>query len=58
MWLKDLLPQKLPNARVMTFCYKATVLGNTSIAGVRDNARMLLERLLDEREDNVRYSKL
>jgi len=53
MWLKDLLPQELPNARIMTFGYAATVLGNTSTAGVRDNARSLTQLLQDEREDNV-----
>jgi len=37
----------------MSFGYNATVFGNTSVAGVRENARMLLELLRDKREDNV-----
>lgn len=53
MWLKDLLLPKLPNAHVMTFGYNADTSGSTSIGGVRDNARKLLELLKDEREDNV-----
>ncbi|KAK3317309.1 Alpha/Beta hydrolase protein [Cercophora scortea] len=51
MWLRDLLPYKLPNARVMTFGYNASVIGNTSVAGVRENARRLLSLLRDKREE-------
>lgn len=50
MWLRDLLPVKLPYVRVMTFGYRAEVLGNTSVAGVRDNARRLLVLLKNKRE--------
>jgi hypothetical protein len=52
MWLRDLLPQKVPNARVMTFGYNADIIANTSIAGIRDNARKLLSTLRDKREDD------
>ncbi|KAK3689030.1 Alpha/Beta hydrolase protein, partial [Podospora appendiculata] len=51
MWLRDLLPYKLPNARVMSFGYNASVIGNTSVAGVRENARRLLSLLRDKREE-------
>ncbi|EJT74178.1 hypothetical protein GGTG_08023 [Gaeumannomyces tritici R3-111a-1] len=50
LWLSDLLPHKLPRTRVMTFGYNASVVGNTSVAGVRDNARYLLNSLRDKRE--------
>ncbi|CZR62802.1 uncharacterized protein PAC_12699 [Phialocephala subalpina] len=52
LWLKDLLPHRIPNARVMTFSYMATIIGNASVGGIRDNARALLGLLTDEREDN------
>lgn len=52
LWLKDLLPHQIPNARVMTFSYMATIFGNTSVGGIRDNARALLGLLADQREDN------
>ena len=50
MWLRDLLPTKLPNARVMTFQYDAGVFGS-SAEGVRGNARKLVALLRDSRED-------
>ncbi|RYP52067.1 hypothetical protein DL768_002750 [Monosporascus sp. mg162] len=52
LWLKDLLPTKLPGARVMTFGYEASVIGNTSVHGVRENAKKLLAAVRDRREDN------
>jgi hypothetical protein len=56
LWLKDLLPHKMPNVNVMTFGYNASVFGNTSVAGVRENSRMLLGLLRDKREDYVGLS--
>jgi triacylglycerol esterase/lipase EstA (alpha/beta hydrolase family) len=50
-WPKDLLPKKQPQTRVMTFGYSADIYQNNSIAGIRDIARALLARLIDERED-------
>ncbi|KAK3314381.1 Alpha/Beta hydrolase protein [Apodospora peruviana] len=50
-WLNELLPHRIPRARVMTFGYNASVFGNTSIAGIRDNARSLLSHLQDGREE-------
>jgi len=35
----------------MTFGYNANIYGNTSIAGIRDNAMRLLAALRDKRED-------
>jgi hypothetical protein len=36
----------------MTFGYNADVRGNTSTAGIKDNARSVLTHLFDEREDD------
>ncbi|KAK4032074.1 Alpha/Beta hydrolase protein [Parachaetomium inaequale] len=51
-WLNDHLLYKLPRTRVMTFGYNASIVGNTSVAGIRDNARKLLTLLRDKREDD------
>ena len=48
-WPKDLLPDKQPFTRVLSFGYEANIYGNTSLAGIRGNARMLLSRLSDHR---------
>lgn len=53
MWLRDLLPQKLPNYHTMTFRYDATNVGNMSAHGVRENARKLIRLLRNKRGDNV-----
>ena len=53
MWLKDLLPEKLPGARIMTFGYDATLVGNTSTGGVQSNAGVLLADLKYAREGYV-----
>ncbi|KAK4241992.1 hypothetical protein C8A03DRAFT_11797, partial [Achaetomium macrosporum] len=45
MWLRDFLPQKFPNARVMSFGYESRVLSR-STGGVQEAAEQLL-RLLD-----------
>ncbi|KAK3990804.1 Alpha/Beta hydrolase protein [Cladorrhinum sp. PSN332] len=50
-WLKDLLPAKLPNARVMTLQYDSGVFSKTA-HGVRENARKLIQLLRDQREDD------
>ncbi|KAI0423014.1 Alpha/Beta hydrolase protein [Xylaria grammica] len=52
MWLKDLLPEKIPGCRVMSFEYDASV-NSMSVANVRDSARSLLEHLRDKREDTI-----
>ena len=54
MWLRDLLPGKLPHARarVLTFGYAASLANNTSVAGVRGTARRLLSLLSDNRRSN------
>lgn len=56
MWLKDLLPEKLPGCRVMSFEYDASVIG-MSTTTVRDAARSLFEMLKDKRDDS-KYDNL
>ncbi|MCJ1281741.1 Serine active site containing protein 1 [Xylographa opegraphella] len=51
LWLRDFLPQKLPNARVLLFGYNANVAFETSAAGVREQAMNLLNRIASKRED-------
>ncbi|GAB1321005.1 DUF676 domain-containing protein [Madurella fahalii] len=53
MWLRDLLPQKLPNCHTMTFRYDATNVGNMSAHSVRENARKLIRLLRNKRADNA-----
>jgi hypothetical protein len=50
-WLRDLLPDKLPGARVMTFGYNADLAMNYSTLGIRDHATVLLSSLRDKREE-------
>lgn len=46
MWLKDFLPNDLPNARVMLFGYNSNVAFEGSTSGVHDQAQDLLNRLI------------
>ncbi|KAJ8130023.1 hypothetical protein O1611_g3608 [Lasiodiplodia mahajangana] len=52
MWLRDLLPEKLPGCRVMTLGYDASA-KNISVASFRDTAHSLLQLLRDMREDPI-----
>lgn len=49
-WPRDLLPYKIPTARVMTFGYNADFALNYSTYGIRDHAVQLLTMLRDKRE--------
>lgn len=49
-WLKDFLPKKLPQARIMTFGYDAAAALRRSKAEFEDYAKALLSSLVDERE--------
>ncbi|KAK4228035.1 hypothetical protein QBC38DRAFT_454589 [Podospora fimiseda] len=51
LWLRDLLPAKIPNVRVMSLQYDSSVFGRSAQA-IRDNARKLLQLLYNQREDN------
>lgn len=41
-WLRTLLPERLPEARVLAFQYNANVMFGSSTAGVREQAINLL----------------
>ena len=49
-WPQELLPAELPGARVMSFGYNADIHNNTSVAGIRGNAKNLLHILQQKRE--------
>ncbi|SLM40430.1 hypothetical protein A1O9_11900 [Lasallia pustulata] len=51
LWLRDFLPPQLPSARVLLFGYNANVAFETSIAGVREQAINLLNRIASKREE-------
>jgi hypothetical protein len=51
MWLQDLLPEKLPQARIMTFGYNADMINNYSTSNIRDHARKLLSLLRNKRDE-------
>ncbi|MCJ1231967.1 hypothetical protein MMC12_008647 [Toensbergia leucococca] len=49
-WLRDFLSADVPNARILTYGYNSALLGNnTSVSNVRDFAKDLLQRLMDDR---------
>jgi len=52
MWLRDLLPEKLPNCHVMTFQYDGRSIGPNAY-GVREVATNLLQSLRDIRQEHV-----
>jgi hypothetical protein len=50
-WPQDLLPDKIPTARVLTFGYNADLALNYSTYGIKDHALKLLTCLRDKREE-------
>jgi hypothetical protein len=50
-WLKDLLPHKVQDARILTFGYDATAAFGRSTADVIDHAKSLLSSLIDKRDE-------
>jgi pimeloyl-ACP methyl ester carboxylesterase len=52
VWPRDLLPTYVTGVRVISFKYNTSLNGTTSQAGIRDHAKDLLDRLVDEREDD------
>ena len=50
-WPQDLLPEKIPTGRVLTFGYNADFVGNYSTYGIREHASKLLTSLRDKREE-------
>lgn len=51
IWIKDFLPQKIPDARIMTFGYNADAAFGQSTADIIDHAKSLLSGLKDKREE-------
>ncbi|KAL4763169.1 uncharacterized protein BDW70DRAFT_158018 [Aspergillus foveolatus] len=50
IWLRDFLPNQLPQARIMLYGYNSNVSIQSSSAGVREQAQNLLNRLWLERQ--------
>lgn len=48
-WLKDLLPDRVPNARIMSFGYNSAVALSRSIGDVKMFGEQLLNKVLQER---------
>ena len=54
MWLQDLLPKHMPNARIMVFYYNSGSAGEDALLstqGLTYAATKLLEALVEERSD-------
>jgi len=51
LWLRDFLPESLPNARILLFGYNSNVAIKSSTAGVLEQAVNLLNRLKSRRKD-------
>ncbi|KAL2831697.1 hypothetical protein BDW59DRAFT_181775 [Aspergillus cavernicola] len=49
-WLRDLLPEKIPYARILAYCYNANILFGASSAGIQEQARNLLLCLSGKRK--------
>ncbi|KAF2816084.1 uncharacterized protein BDZ99DRAFT_128242 [Mytilinidion resinicola] len=56
LWLRDLLPQSIPGARIYTYGYPSKVFLNRSVAGIRDFSTHLLNALSLETRDNTKAS--
>jgi hypothetical protein len=50
-WLRDFLPEQIPDARIMTFGYNADVAFGQSTAEIADHAKSLLASLVDKRDE-------
>lgn len=59
MWLRDLLPQALPNIRIMTYGYNAKFRNFTAQQDIRSISTKLLAELGDlRRTEEVRLNRL
>lgn len=55
MWLRDFLPETIPNARILTYGYDTKLPGSQSEASIPDLSRRLLESIKTIRSgDTVR----
>jgi hypothetical protein len=50
-WLRDFLPQQIPDARIMTFGYNANIAFGRSTTEIVDHAKSLLAKLVDKRDE-------
>ena len=59
MWLREFLPRYVKRARILVYGYNSALLGSdASVSGVKDFAHDLLQRILDDRAEQVRNSIL
>lgn len=57
MWLRDFLPGNVKKARILVYGYNSALLGsNTSVSSVKDFAHDLLQRIIDDTADQVRFA--
>lgn len=49
MWLRDFLPEDIPNARILTYGYDSKLLHNNSTASIHEFSQNLLEALTSAR---------
>jgi len=55
MWLRDILPEQMPNARIMVYGYNSSLISDASISRVQEHARLFVQSLQDcRRRDRVR----
>lgn len=50
LWLKDLLPTEIPNARILVYSYNSSAVFHASQQGIEGEARELMDRVLYRRE--------
>ena len=57
LWLRDLLPNRIPGSRIFTYGYPSQVFVSNSIARVRDYSLRLLSSLNSARDEDVSNNK-
>jgi hypothetical protein len=57
VWPRDLLPRYMPEVRVLCYQYNGSIKGTTSVAGTRDHAIVLLQRLEEDRRGTVELAR-
>ncbi|KAI9462626.1 hypothetical protein F5148DRAFT_1286402 [Russula earlei] len=45
MWLRDLLPEQVPDARVMLYGYTANLVDDTTVSRIKEHARLFIRSL-------------
>lgn len=53
MWLRDFLPQSVPDARILTYGYDSKLFMNNSTASIREFSRNFLEALNTARANDT-----